>query len=108
MDYFSAHAVILFSFFGILVKLLIDFETNLKLTIVQLRDEKVISGNNGIIQTPSPYKPLMIVDSGLWLKIALTLIPFGIYFIYHVYYMHFRKFDYDYNIKINIGAGKIL
>lgn len=39
------------------------------------------------------------------LNIAIGM-PFLAFFIYHIHYLYFVKFDYGYNMKANVAVGK--
>lgn len=41
-----------------------------------------------------------------WLPIALA-VPFLTYFIYHIHYLTFIRFDYGYNLKANVSVGML-
>lgn len=41
-----------------------------------------------------------------WSTHLTLLTPFVAFFLYHIHYLSFTYFDYGYNMKVNIGAGR--
>ncbi|KAI1286116.1 Post-GPI attachment to proteins factor 3 [Halotydeus destructor] len=75
LDYFSAFSVVLYSLFAIVVRLI---------------EEQA--------------KPDTLKTSRLVVHVTIA-IPFVAYFAYHVHYLTYKKFDYGYNMKVNLIAG---
>lgn len=111
MDYFSASALVLFNLYAIVMRLIQD----LILRLHKDPSQSISGGETRVPPSPSltslpcnHFIPAFFSSPRDQRKILYAAIgaAFLSFYCYHVNYMTYTKFDYGYNMKVNIAAGE--
>lgn len=109
LDYFSASALVLFNLYAIVMRLLQDLILRLHKDPSQSISEKShVPPSPSLTSLPCNHFlfSYLLCSRNRKMLYATIGAAFFSFYCYHVNYMTYTKFDYGYNMKVNIAAGE--